>query len=99
MTTATRRPPGQPGSAPGTNPGGYPAPGGGYYPGSTTSTNLRPLSPAEATNLTQALRQRPFDDERLSIAKQALGQSSVRADDLADLLKTLSFDKSAHRAG
>jgi hypothetical protein len=81
-------------------PGGYgpsPAPGapnGGYYPGSTTGSYLRSLAPAEVTDLTQALRSRSFDDARLPIVKQALAQRAVRADELAQLISTLSFDKS-----
>ncbi len=81
-------------------PGGYgpsPAPGapnGGYYPGSAPGSYLRPLAPAEVTDLTQALRSRSFDDARLPIVKQALAQSAVRADELAQLISTLSFDKS-----
>ena len=71
--------------------GGYPAPTDGYNP-TPAAPNL--LSPTDAANLTQALRQRNFDDERLRIAKQALSQTSVRANDLAELMKTLTYDKS-----
>jgi hypothetical protein len=81
--------------------GGYPpnsapgAPTGGYYPGDPgNGGSLRPLPPVDVQNLTEALRSRSFDDARLPIVKQALTQSSVRADELAQLISTLSFDKS-----
>jgi len=73
------------GNAPAPNPGGYPTPAGGY---------LYPLPPADVQGLTQTLRNRSFDDERLPIAKQALAQSLVRADELAELINTLAFDRS-----
>lgn len=80
---------GQPGYGGGYNPG----PGAGYYPGSAV-TNLRPLAPADVDALNQNLRQRPFDDTRLSTAKQALAQSSLRAEDLQRLLGAFSFETS-----
>ena len=86
--------PGYPGSyppSPAPNAPGYP---GGYSPGPADGSYLRPLAPAEVTDLTQALRSRSFDDARLPIVKQALAQSAVRADELAQLIGTLSFDKS-----
>jgi hypothetical protein len=52
------------------------------------------LPPADVQGLTQTLRNRSFDDERLPIAKQALAQSLVRADELAELINTLAFDRS-----
>ena len=75
-----------------TYPGNAPTPGG-YYP-APAAPYFQPLSPAEVSGLQQSLSQRPFDDDRLSIAKQALGQSSLRADELTTLVRTLSFDKS-----
>ena len=86
--------PGYPGSyppSPAPNAPGYPS---GYSPGPADGSYLRPLAPAEVTDLTQALRSRSFDDARLPIVKQALAQSAVRADELAQLIGTLSFDKS-----
>ena len=87
--------------APGTGyPGGYgagttPAPNsGGNYPNSPSGGYLYPLPPAEVQNLTQTLRSRSFDNERLPIVKQALAQSAVQADELAELIGTLSFDRS-----
>ena len=84
--------PGAPGYPGGYGPGNAPAPNGGYYPNSGGSY-LYAMPPADVQNLTQELRSRPFDEERLSIVKQALAQSTVRADELAELLNTLSFDR------
>ncbi len=82
----------------GNSPGGYPNPGpgngGGYYPGSSTTTNLRPLDPGEAADLAQDLRQRPTEAERLRTATDALAQSSLRTDELTELLQTFSHDES-----
>lgn len=80
-------------------PGGYnnPGPGnggGGYYPGSSTTTNLRPLDPGDAADLAQDLRQRPTEAERLRTATEALAQSSLRTDELTQLLQTFTHDES-----
>ncbi|MFD1873964.1 DUF4476 domain-containing protein [Hymenobacter bucti] len=74
-------------SAPGSNGSYYPAPG-------NNGSYLQPLPPADVQNLTEALRSRSFDDARLPLAKQALAEGSVRADELAQLIGTLAFDKS-----
>lgn len=81
------------GSYPATPSPGYPsAPdGGGYYPGS--APYAQPLSPADFDGLRQAISQQTFDDERLGIAKQALSQSTVRAEELATLIRLLSADR------
>lgn len=91
---------GQPGGynqpAPG-NGGGYPGGpgnGGGYYPGSSTTTNLRPLAPGDATDLAQDLRQRPTEAERLRTATDALAQNSLSTNELTELLRTFSHDES-----
>jgi hypothetical protein len=87
-----------------TYPGGYgnsPAPvptpryPGGYQQGNAQASggNLQPLPPNEVQGLTQDLRNRPSDEERLDIAKQALAESSVRAEELAQLIATLEYDK------
>ena len=82
--------------APGNPAGSYPAPaypgngGSGYYP-SPAGTYLRPLAPADLANLQQAIHRTSFDADKLSVAKQGLTQSSVRADELAGLVKALSF--------
>jgi hypothetical protein len=85
-----------------TYPGGNNAPGGaypdtadgGYYPNQNNATNLRPFSPEEIDGLAQDLRQRPTDAERLRTATQALDASSLRADELADLMHTFTHDES-----
>jgi len=79
----------------GYNPNNTPGPpNGGYYPGPANGSYLRPLPPADVQGLTEALRNRSFDDARLPLVKQALVQSTVRADELAQLINTLAFDKS-----
>ena len=55
---------------------------------------MQPLSPRDAADLTQALSRCPFDEQRLDIAHQALEHSSVRAVELAALVRTMAFDKS-----
>jgi hypothetical protein len=87
-----------------TYPGGYNnAPGnaypdtttdGGYDPSQGNATNLRPFAPDEIAGLAQDLRQRPTDAERLRTATQALDQSSLRADELAELMHTFTHDES-----
>ena len=74
-------------------PGGNGPGGAGYYPGSGVSS-YRTLAPPDVERLLQAVRQRPFDDGKLSLAKEALGQSSIQADDLAQLLRGFSFEAS-----
>jgi hypothetical protein len=87
-----------------TYPGGngnYPAPvptpryPGGYQRGNAqpNGASLQPLPPRDVQNLTQDLRDRPSDEERLDLAKQALADNSVRADELAQLISTLEYDK------
>jgi hypothetical protein len=86
--------PGYPGSYPPSPAPNAPGTNGGYYPGPASGSYLRPLAPADVQSLTEALRSRSFDDARLPIVKQALAQGTVRADELAQLIGTLSFDKS-----
>jgi len=69
---------------------------GGYDPNAgptTTAAGLRPFDPAELNDLAQDLRQRPTDAERLRLATQALDQGSLRADELAELMRTLTHDE------
>ena len=88
-----------PGNGPGAPSSGYgnngsPGPGGaGYYPGSGVSS-YRTLAPPDVDRLLQTVQQRPFDDAKLRVAKEALGQSSIRADDLTRLLRGFSFEAS-----
>ncbi|WP_375419431.1 DUF4476 domain-containing protein [uncultured Hymenobacter sp.] len=65
---------------------------GGYYPNSTA--NYRLLAAPDVDGLTQALARTSFEEERLQIARQALSQSRIRAEDLARLLRALHFDSS-----
>jgi len=67
--------------------------GNGYYPGSSVSS-YRTLAPPDVNALLQAVEQRPFDASKLSTAKQALGQSSIQAEDLKRLLRGLDFEAS-----
>lgn len=86
-----------------TYPGGYNnapsstypnAADGSYYPNQGNAANLRPLEPDEIAGLAQELRQRPTEAERLRTATQALDQSSLRADELAELMQTFTHDES-----
>ena len=88
---------GNPNNAYGNNPagpgGGYDNTpnGGGYYPGSATSS-YRSLPPQEVDALVQAVQQRPFEASKLSTAEEALGQSSIQADDLRRLLRSMQSE-------
>jgi len=72
--------------------GGYNNGNGGYYPGSATSYRL--MQPQDITALLQAVQQRPFEASKLSIAKEALAESSIQAEDLKRLLRALDFEAS-----
>ncbi|MDB5235011.1 MAG: hypothetical protein JWR44_2004 [Hymenobacter sp.] len=81
----------------GNNPNG---PAGGYnnapnnpYPGTAVSS-YRPLAPQDVDALVQAVKQRSFEASKLSMAKEALAQSSLQADDLARLLRSFDFEAS-----
>jgi hypothetical protein len=67
--------------------------GAGYYPGSTVSS-YRIMAPQDVDALLRAVQQRPFEATKLSTAKEALSQSSIRAEDLQRLLRTLDFEAS-----
>ncbi|WP_426058430.1 DUF4476 domain-containing protein [Hymenobacter sp. B1770] len=67
--------------------------GGGYYPGSAASS-YRIMAPQDVDALIQAVQQRPFEASKLSIAKEALAQSSLQTDDLKRLLRTMEFEAS-----
>jgi hypothetical protein len=82
------------GGAPGYPPAGsYPAPGS--YPG--PNSYLQPLSRQDAADLVRTLRQYPFDDKRLPLFYQAVGRTYVRADDLAAMVRTMSFSESQQK--
>ena len=71
---------------------GSPA-GAGYYPGSAAS-GYRTLSPLDADALIDAVQRRPFEDDKLSLAQEALRQRSIGASDLRRLLQSLEFEPS-----
>lgn len=66
---------------------------GGYYPGTAVSS-YRTLPPQDVDALVQAVKQRPFEASKLSVAKEALAQSAIQADDLKRLLRSLDFETS-----
>lgn len=74
--------------------GSYPAPGGYSGPGSY----LQPLSRQDAADLVRTLRQYSFDDKRLPLFYQAVGRTYVRADDLAAMVRTMTFSESQQKA-
>ena len=87
---------GPPQSGPG-NGSGYDSGGNGYgnspgYGGNGYQPGYAPMSPPDVAALVQALRRRSFDSSRLDIAKQALSQTAIRADDFREVLRTFDFD-------
>lgn len=76
-----------------------PAPQGSYDPGQSGSAypdaaggTLAPLSPTDIQDLTQELREQPTDEARLGVARQALEGSSLQANELGELLRTLGTE-------
>lgn len=67
--------------------------GGGYYDGGSVSYN-RTMSPQDVDGLVSALHRQSFDKDRLPIARQALSETSIQAQDLTRLMKELSFEDS-----
>ena len=67
--------------------------GAGYYPGSASSS-YRTLPPQEVNGLVQAVQQQRFESDKLSTAKEALGQSAIQTEDLRRLLQSLDFEAS-----
>jgi hypothetical protein len=51
------------------------------------------LSQAEVGRLVKAMAERPFEDDKMSLARQVLGQGSFYAEDLKRVLEGLHFDK------
>jgi len=66
-------------------PVGYPAPGG--YPAA-------PVANCDIAGLVQALKQCSFDDKRLPIFYQAISHAYLRSDELAQLVRTMTFSES-----
>ena len=73
--------------------GNGPAGGAGYYPGSATSS-YRLLAPPDVDALVQAVERRPLEASKLSVAKEALSQRSIEAEDLKRLLRSLDLEAS-----
>ena len=67
--------------------------GTGYYPNSAGG-NYRTLLPQDVDALLRTLQQRTSEASKLSIAKDALSQSSIQAEDLKRLLRSMSFESS-----
>ena len=72
---------------------GNPPNGGGYYPGSATSS-YRTLAPQDVDALLQDVQQHPFDSSKLSVAKDGLRQTSLPAEDLRRLLRSMATESS-----
>jgi hypothetical protein len=66
-------------------PAGYPAPGG--YPAA-------PVANSDIAGLVQALKQCSFDDKRLPIFYQAISRAYLRSDELAQLVRTMTYSES-----
>ncbi|WP_210514670.1 DUF4476 domain-containing protein [Hymenobacter terricola] len=80
-------------NAPNNPNGSYNGPnsGPGNYPGAPAGS-YRMMDPQDVNALLQDLRQQPDEASKLDLAKQALDQSSIQADDLKRLLLLLNFD-------
>ncbi|MBD2769294.1 DUF4476 domain-containing protein [Hymenobacter sp. BT664] len=61
---------------------------------SDSALDDRIMEPQDVDALVQAVQQRPFEASKLSMAKEALSQSSIQADDLKRLLRSLNFEAS-----
>ncbi|UOR04796.1 DUF4476 domain-containing protein [Hymenobacter aerilatus] len=85
----------------------YPAPNASYpnqmggpapnYPGNgsyNSTTRFRTLTPTEITSLAESMQRTASDETRLSLARQAINQTSVQTNDLVRLLQTLSMEGS-----
>lgn len=57
-----------------------------------TANGYSVMSPQDVTALIEALEKRPFEASKLSTAKEALSESSIRAEDLKRLLRALDFE-------
>jgi hypothetical protein len=74
------------------NSGAPNATGNDSYPRAADSYRL--MDGPDVDDLLQALNQTSYEDERLQVAKQALSQSSIRAEDLQRVLKGFHLDDS-----
>ncbi|OGX81017.1 DUF4476 domain-containing protein [Hymenobacter glacialis] len=64
------------------------------YAPTPAAGSYRIMAPQDVDALMQTLQQRPSEASKLNIAREALGQSSIQADDLKRLLRSLSFESS-----
>ncbi|WBA41236.1 DUF4476 domain-containing protein [Hymenobacter canadensis] len=67
--------------------------GGGYYGGSSVSYN-RVMAPQDVDALVAAVHRQSFDKDKLPMARLALSETGLRAEDLTRLMKELSFEDS-----
>ncbi|MBD2713557.1 DUF4476 domain-containing protein [Microvirga sp. STR05] len=65
----------------------------GYYPGGGVSYN-RLMAPQDVDALRAAVQRQSFDKDKLPLLQQALNETTIQADDLALLMKELSFESS-----
>jgi hypothetical protein len=72
---------------------GYPA--AGSYP--AAGGYLMPLGRQDAADLVRALRQCSFDDKRLPLFYQAVERAYVRADDLAAIVRAMTYAESQQK--
>ena len=82
--------PGYGNNGPGNGGNGY----GNAYGSNGYQPSYAPMSLPDVAALVQALRRRSFDSSRLDLAKQALSQTAIRADDFREVLRTFDFDAS-----
>ncbi|WP_051718607.1 DUF4476 domain-containing protein [Hymenobacter sp. IS2118] len=69
-------------------------PNNGDYYANPAENSRRIMTPQDVDALVQAVQQRSFEASKLSIAKDALTQNSIQADDLKRLLRSLEFEAS-----
>ncbi|GGF02409.1 DUF4476 domain-containing protein [Hymenobacter cavernae] len=67
-----------------------PVPEPAPYPNGNSS--YRVMSAADVDGLVQFLKNKSFDDNKLPVIKQALGESLIQSANLARLMRTLSFE-------
>lgn len=77
----------------GNYPNGNNYPNSGAYPGGNPGYN-RALSPQDVDGLVAAMHRQSFDKDRLPMARLALSETAIQAQDLARLMKELSFEDS-----
>lgn len=93
-------PSGNNGGYPNNNGGNYPNGNGGYnngngneYPSNNPSYS-RIMAAQDVDGLIAAMQRQSFDKDRMPMARQALSETAIRAEDLTRLMKVLSFESS-----